>query len=303
MIFSFFSGRLEDGLLFEFSTTTSNVLQFSPYGTVSALKPKCFLLFDQKIDRSKILKDLRVVSRDEHEIPNDELELVDEDTAKSEFKSYIDANEGTHERYVAFTFKHDLLKATQYTVRLPAGCPSAEGPLQTTSEWSASFQTYEPLKIVDWFPNTKDTCQATAGPGHSWSITFNNLLDHSTINKSLFKIEPEISGLGKFRQNVLMYEEQPKQKIILGIEHAAYDDRQITIHNNSKPNTVYTLIIQSGILKDIYGQTLEHNLSKQPIQFHVHDSAPLIGDISGATGRCIKIVILDCKFFSYDKRH
>src|SRR5262249_38057781 len=138
----------------------------------------------------------------------DELELLDEATAKSEFKSYIDANEGTHERYVAFTFKHDLLKATQYTVRLPAGCSSAEGPLRTTSEWSASFQTYEPLRIVNWFPKTNDTYQPTVNPGHSWSITFNNSLDHSTINKSLFKIEPKLSGLGKFRQNLLSYEKQ-----------------------------------------------------------------------------------------------
>jgi len=204
-MFSLFLGKLNDELLFEFSTTTPNVLQFSPYGTVSTLKPKCFLLFDQKIDRSKILKHLHVISSVEHEIPNDELELVDDATAKTEFKSYIDANEGNHEKYVAFTFKHDLLKATEYKVRLPVGCPSAEGPLVSTSEWSASFQTYESLKIVDWYPNRKHTYQPTADPGHSWSITFNNSLDHSTINKSLFKLEPEVSGLGKFKQNLLIY--------------------------------------------------------------------------------------------------
>jgi hypothetical protein len=75
-----------------------------------------------------------------------------------------------------------------------------------------------------------------------------------------------------------------KKILFLGIEHVEYNDRQITIHNNSKPNTVYTLTIQSGTLKDIHGQTLEHDHSKQPIQFHVHDSPPLVGDISGATG-------------------
>ncbi|CAF1121901.1 unnamed protein product [Rotaria sordida] len=267
-------GKLADELLYEFSTTTPNVLQFSPYGTVSTLKPKCFLLFDQKIDSSKILKHLRVMSSDEHEIPNDKLELVDEATAKNEFKSYIDASEGNHEKYVAFTFKYDLLKATQYTIRLPVGCPSAEGSLVTTSEWSASFQTYEPLRIIDWFPNTNNTYRPSTGPGYSWSLTFNNSLDHSTINKSLFKVEPEVNGFGK---------------VILGVEHTEYNDRQITIHNNSKPNTVYTLVIQSGTLKDIHGQTLEHDHSEQPIQFHVHDSPPLRGDISGATG----LIVMD----------
>ncbi|CAF4114154.1 unnamed protein product, partial [Adineta steineri] len=273
-------GKLEDELLFEFSTTTPNVLQFLPCGTVSTLKSICFLLFDQKIDRNRILEHLRVMSSDDHEIPSNELELVDEVTAKKEFKSYIDGIEGNDEKYVAFTFNNDLLKATQYTIQLPAGCSSAEGPLVTTSEWSASFQTYEPLKITDWNPNKKNEHQPSCGPGHSWLVRFNNSLDHSTINKSLFKTEPEVSELG--------------------IEHVKHNDRQITIHNNSKPNTIYTLVIQSELLKDVHDQTLEHDDSEQPIQFHVHGPPPLVGDISGATGMIIMDPgVLDEPFYPF----
>ncbi|CAF2070665.1 unnamed protein product [Rotaria magnacalcarata] len=257
-------GKLDEEFFFEFSTATPNILQFSPYGTVSTLKPKCFLLFDQKIGMNDILKHLRVVHSDGHTIQNEELELVNETTAKNEFESFLNANEGNHEKYVAFTFKHDLLTATQYTIQVPIGCPSAEGPLKTTSEWSASFQTYEPLKIIDWCPNIKNTWQSSLAPGHSWSLTFNNSLDHSTINKSLFNFEPDVNGLG--------------------IEHTQDNDRQITFYNNSKANTIYTLLIKSASLKDIHGQTLEHDHSDKPIQFHVHDSPPLIGNISGATG-------------------
>ncbi|CAF4209806.1 unnamed protein product [Rotaria socialis] len=257
-------GKLDDDFFFEFSTATPNILQFSPYGTVSTLKPKCFLLFDQKIGMNDILKHLCVLHSDGHTIQNEELELVNEKTAKNEFESFLNANEGNHEKYVAFTFKHDLLKATEYTIQVPIGCPSAEGPLKTTSEWSASFQTYEPLKIIDWFPNINNTWQSSLAPGHSWSLTFNNSLDHSTINKSLFNFEPEVNGLG--------------------IEHTQDNDRQITFYNNSKANTIYTLLIQSTSLKDIHGQTLEHDRSDKPIQFHVHDSPPSIGNISGATG-------------------
>ncbi|CAF2761726.1 unnamed protein product [Rotaria sp. Silwood2] len=257
-------GNLVDAFFFEFSTTAPKVLQFLPYGTVSTLKPKCFLLFNQKIDMNDILKYLRVGHSDGQTMQNEELELLNETIAKSEFESFMNANEGNHEKYVAFTFKHDLLKATQYTIQVPIGCPSAEGPLKTTLEWSASFQTYESLKIIDWFPNKKNEWQQSVAPGHSWSLTFNNSLDHSTINKSLFKFKPEINGLG--------------------IEHTQDNDRQITFYNNSKPNTVYTLLIQSASLKDVHGQTLEHDHSDKPIQFHVHDSPPLIGSISGATG-------------------
>jgi len=259
-----FSGKLEDGLLFEFSTTTPKVVEFVPYGTVSTLKPKVFLLFDQKVDKNQILKHLRIFGNNQQEISNNDLQLLNETEAKNEFKSNIEVNEGNNDRYVAFTFKNDLSKATEYTLRLPAGCPSAEGPLKTTEEWSASFQTYEPLRIVSWQPDAKNEYQKSINPGESWSITFNNSLDRSTVTKSLFNIQPEITNLG--------------------IEIAEYNNQYITIHNNSKANTVYTLTIKPELLKDIHGQTLEHDHSKQPIQFHVHDSPPSSGHISGATG-------------------
>ena len=192
-----FLGKLDDEVLFEFSTATLKVLQFSPYGTVSTLKPKCFLLFNQKIYKNRILKHLRVLTGNEHELQNEELEILDEARANTEFKSFINADEGNHVKYVAFTFKNDLLKATKYTIQVPIDCPSAEGPLKTTSAWSASFHTYEPLKIIDWFPNANKRGQTSTAPGQSWSLTFNNSLDHSTIKKSLFKIEPEVTGLGR----------------------------------------------------------------------------------------------------------
>ena len=191
---------MDDDFIFEFSTTPVKLLQVLPNGTISTLKPKCLLLFDQKINRNEILKHLTVGSNEVHRIGNDRLELLDETAAKSEFESSLNANEGNHEKYVAFTFKDDLARATTYTIAVSQGCPSAEGPLTSTVEQSGSFQTYEPLKILDWFPSTKHAWQPSAAPGQSWSVTFNNPLDRSTINKSIFKLEPEVSGLGKFGQ-------------------------------------------------------------------------------------------------------
>ncbi|CAF4541602.1 unnamed protein product, partial [Rotaria sp. Silwood2] len=199
---------------------------------------------------------------------------------ESEFELLVNATEENHEKYVAFTFKHDLLKAAQYTVQVSAGCPSAEGPLKAISEWSASFHTYEPLKTIDWFPNIKNTWQPSVAPGNSWTVTFNNSLDHSTINKSLFKFEPEVNGLD--------------------IEHTQHNDRQITFYNNSKPNTVYTPLMQSASLKDIHGQALEHDHSDKLIQFHVHDSPSLVGHVSGATGMItVDPDVLDGPFYPF----
>ncbi|CAF1259579.1 unnamed protein product [Rotaria sp. Silwood1] len=262
---STFGGKLDDEFVFEFSTKTLQVLEFLPTGRVTTLKPKCFLLFNQKIDINDIFKHICVVRDDGHQIQTEKLELFDEEAVKSEFKSFINRNEENRQQYIAFTFKEDLFKATKYTIQVPKDCPSAEGPLKTTLEWSDDFTTYKRLQITDWFPNINDSYQQTAIPGQSWTITFNNSLDHSTIKKSIFKIEPEVSDLG--------------------IEHRKYNSREILIHNNSQPNTVYTLFIQSGILKDIFGQTLEQDPSSQSIQFHVDDfNSPLSGVLQGESG-------------------
>ena len=185
-----------DELLFQFVTTPPSVIQFSPHGTVATLKPKCCLVFDQKIDRNQILQHLHIVSNDRRRVSTNDLELLDEAVEKKEFEEVFRADEGIDERCVAFTFKNDLSKATQYSVKVPAGCPSAEGPLKSSKEWSTDFKTYEPLKITHWQPNKNDKYELSIDPGESWSVTFNNSLNHSSINKSIFKIEPEVSGLG-----------------------------------------------------------------------------------------------------------
>ncbi|CAF0889863.1 unnamed protein product [Adineta ricciae] len=273
-------GKLADELAFEFVTKPPSVVHFSPSGTVSTLKPKCCLLFDQKIDQNQILQHLCIVSNDRRRITINDLELLDEAVVKKEFEGFFRANEGIGGRCVAFTFKTDLSKATQYSVKVPAGCPSAEGPLKSATEWSADFKTYEPLKITHWQPNKNGRHQLSINPGESWSVTFNNSLNHSTINKSIFKIEPEVSGLG--------------------IEHVEHNDQHIIIHNNSKPNTVYTLTIQSEMLKDIHGQTLEHDFAAQPIEFHVHHSPPPRGHLSGVTGMIIMDPgVLDDPFYPF----
>ncbi|CAF3915943.1 unnamed protein product [Rotaria sp. Silwood1] len=244
------------------------VLQYLPDEIVSTLKPRCFLLFDQKVHMNEIFKHICVVHGDGITMENKELELLDEDTAENEFKWYLNQKEGNRQEYIAFTFKNDLLKATEYTILLTQDCPSAEGPLKTTTEWSAEFCTYEPLKIIDWFPNINDEDQQTVGPGQSWSIRFNNSLDHSAIKKSIFKVEPIL-----------------KEKVLLGIEHTNDYSKKITILNNSQPNTVYTLSIQPGILKDVYGQTFEQDPTEEPIQFHVEESnSPLYGILRGESG-------------------
>ena len=244
-------GKLTDDFIYEFSTGIPQVIEFTPTGTISTLKPKCFILFNQKINHDQILKHIQIADNEEN------IELITDTDFKGKDK----------DKYVAFTFKNDLSKNTEYTIRLPAGCPSAEGPLTTTDEWSTHFKTYEPLQIIDWNPNTNNQRSKSIDPGRRWSIKFNNPLDRSTIIKSLFHIQPEITDLT--------------------IELSKHNANEIFIYNKSNENTVYTITIESESIKDVYGQILDHNFVERPIQFHVHNSPPLRGDLSGANGMII----------------
>lgn len=157
------------------------------------------MVFDQKININEIFNRIRVIYNDNDIIHPQDLELIDDTTAKKEFELLFNENETNHEQYIAFTFKNDLLKATQYIVEIAEGCPSAEGPLKSQRSWTARFHTYKSLRLTSWSPNRDHDYQPTAVPGQTWSLTFNNSLDHSTITKSIFKFEPEVNGLGKHR--------------------------------------------------------------------------------------------------------
>ena len=91
-------GKLIDGLIYEFSTTTPKIVSFSPNGTISTLKPKCFLLFDQKIDKNQILKHIRIVGSNQRQISNNDLQLLDENEVEQDFEYEIKANEDNNER-------------------------------------------------------------------------------------------------------------------------------------------------------------------------------------------------------------
>lgn len=189
-------GKLNEDFLFQFTTPRVQVVDFSPSGLVQTLKPKCLLVLDQKVDESKILNHLVIRSSENQLVKSEDLLLLDEASAKDSFDRLKYDTECDYKKCVAFTFKNDLLRATAYTVELPKGCPSAEGPLISQHDWSTTFQTFEPLKIIDWDPNKKNEWQ-TVVPGQRWSITFNNQLEKSTVTKSLFKFEPEVPDLGK----------------------------------------------------------------------------------------------------------
>ncbi|UJR34352.1 hypothetical protein I4U23_021756 [Adineta vaga] len=195
-------GKLENQFVFEYSTKQPNVVQFLLRGTISTLKPES--------------------SSDGYQISSNELELLNENLIKN-FKEHLYKEKETHEKCVIFTFKYDLLKSTQYTIQLLVGCPSAEGPLRTASQWSANFRTCAPLKITAWYANKEHRYRGPVKPGESWLLIFNNLLNRLTINKSLFKFKPELSRFG--------------------IQHDEDNHRRIIIYDYSKANTIYSLMI------------------------------------------------------------
>lgn len=198
---SFLLEKLPDEFIYEFTTNTLTVRYFEilrqhfQFEALTNLRPNFFLSFDQKIDRSQILRKLTITDEHGRKLKNENFLLVDVETMRNSINNFKYRYERDDEACITFTLSEDLLKSTEYTIELPEGCSSAEGPLTSTTSWSDSFYTYRKLAIemLEYDFDQSETKKA----GKPWFIRFNNPLDPASINNSILQIEPEIDQLSK----------------------------------------------------------------------------------------------------------
>lgn len=131
-------------------------------------------------------------------------------------------------RGVALQPVSPLPLATSYTVTIPAGTPSAEGPRLTTADQSFGFRTYAPLAL------TSTTCWygTPCPPESGWSVSFNNPLDEAAFDPATVTVEPAVPGLSVVAQGA-----------------------SLSVSGNFVGRTVYHLHIPAT-LRDHFGQTL-----------------------------------------------
>lgn len=157
-------------------------MSFPGSGEPQALQPTIFLRFNQAIDRQQVLSKLKFTGGENP--PALRLASAAEILEEERLPAYT---QGVDEkRWLALRPSQPLKPGQGYTVEVPVGTPSAEGPLLTTQSQAFSFATYDPLKIV-W--NTD-----RSRPGQGWSVNFNNPLDAEKFDPSWVTVTPQLPG-------------------------------------------------------------------------------------------------------------
>jgi uncharacterized protein YfaS (alpha-2-macroglobulin family) len=218
-------GVLKEAVEWTFSTPPVKVVSTYPNNQAQPRDPLFFISFDQRIDQTTLLK-LIQVSADGSPVA---FEAVGEAAIKDNPKTSWLLKNVLEGRWVAFKAKELLPANTGISVEIPAGTPSAEGPLLTKEAQRYSFRTYAPLSIESYgcsWGNEK------CPPLTPFNVQFNNPLDTSTFSENLLRISPELPGA---------------KLDVYG--------SSLSIQGPTKGRTNYTVYI-SADLQDVYGQKL-----------------------------------------------
>ena len=155
--------------------------------------------------------------------------MVDEGEIDSESQLQEHLKDAVQGRWLAFQPDEPLESATNYSLIVGPGTPSAEGPLVAEESQNYSFKTYEPLAISDYYCYwNNETCP----PLSPLTFEFNNELDQDLFKEEWIRFEPEIPGLTYSNFNNVVY-----------------------LQGQTKGRMIYTATI-SADLQDIYGQKL-----------------------------------------------
>jgi uncharacterized protein YfaS (alpha-2-macroglobulin family) len=238
---------LEQGFTARFSTPTLRIQGQHPTGDSVTTSPVIALSFDQRVDPEAILAALQVKANGAAQA----LRLAgpaDLDGNPNAAQLVRGALAGTA---VAVVPTAPLPFSANVQVNLPAGAPSAEGPLRTKADQGWSFTTHGPLRLTDhrcgWDPKR-------CGPTSGWTLDFSNALV-AADPEALVTIDPPMPGANIW---------------------ASY--RQISIQGYAQPRTLYTVTVSPSVT-DEFGQQLGEARS---VTFQVGDPDPLPPMISSS---------------------
>jgi len=222
---------IDQAVTWSFATPPLTLEAFWPDATTGrareqapqSLTPVLFLGFDQRISPEALVKMLKLRGGPEVGVriaTAAELAKVPEVAAR-----VAQAEPG---RSLAVTPTAPLARATTYTLVIPVGAPSAEGPLLTTKEQSLAFRTYGPMTV------SAPDCygQKPCPPTSLWGIAFSNPLDAAAFDPASISVTPEVPGL---------------QRVA--------DGADVVIAGLFTGRTTYTVKVAAGI-RDVFGQTL-----------------------------------------------
>ncbi|MCK6506298.1 hypothetical protein L6R53_23480 [Myxococcota bacterium] len=213
----------EDHVL-RFQTPPPRVVAQSPVGGPVDRQPVLLVGFDQAVDAEVVRAALRVSTAGKvHPV---RMATEAERAAVKDQLAQIDQRGAG--RWLAVVPAAPLPLDSTVTVSVPAGTPSAEGPLTTKADQAWSFRTYGALSLEESQCGWRDRC----APSDTIQLRFNNPLDVEAFDPAWVKVSPEIPGLQLYASGAWLNLEGLKQA-----------------------ETAYTITVD-GALRDSFGQTL-----------------------------------------------
>lgn len=240
---------LAEAASWSFNTPPVTLRSSWPSGGPHGLDPVIVLVFDQAIDPAALLPHLTLTAGEaQHALrPATAEELAADPRAASLHAS------ARPDRVLALR-SETLPKATTFTLTVAAGAPSAEGPRVTTAPQTASFRTFDPLKIVEARCSWGRECP----PEAPWYVRFNNPLTEASFDPKLVTVDP-------------------------AFEHRVDGNGSWMNVSGVKPGrTTYTLTLSKN-LTDTFGQTLGEDSA------HTIQVGPAQASLRGPSG----VVVLD----------
>ncbi|MEK7831639.1 MAG: Ig-like domain-containing protein, partial [Acidobacteriota bacterium] len=232
-----------------FATPPAKIKSSYPNNGPHGRNPVLFIEFDQRIDPAKMLKAIRLSAgamtwKLRLALPE---EIESDETARR----WVKAAEPN--RWLAFkaepllngSAEQPLTAGTLFTVTVPAGAPSTEGPRVTAEAQKFTFRTYDALQLAEARCGWGDGCR----PFTPFQFVFNNTLDAKAFQQTMVKVAPVIEGM-----KVAVY------------------GNSIQISGATKGRTTYTVTIDAA-LRDVFGQTLGRSVARS---FNVGDAYPML---------------------------
>ncbi|MCP4416622.1 MAG: hypothetical protein GY805_08365, partial [Chloroflexi bacterium] len=234
-------GVLAEAVTWTFSTPPPVVESFYPQNGSQPLEPIMFVSFDQLIDPAAVLSTIQVQAGSQTVSLRQATEAeIEADATVS--RMVQNSAEG---RWLAFRAERPFATDTPISISIGPGTPSAEGPRTTESAQTFSFSTYPPLEISEHRCGWSDDCP----PLTPFFIYFNNPIDFTAVDETMFQIDPELPGAVVDIQGNL-----------------------ITISGNTNGQTTYRVLV-NGRIQDIFGQTLGND---QILSFSVGKANPFM---------------------------
>ncbi len=183
-------GTLAEAHRFEFTTPPPRIERSEPAHGPQPLDPLVMMLFDQRMDAAAVHARLRMIAGSET-VATRAIDPRAQNADGAAVRAFA-GGDALLDRVVALRAARPLPTATTVVVTVPAGTPSAEGPVPTPADQSLAFTTYGPLRV------TEHRCGWQEGdcpPEAPWLVRFSNPLATDALESARVSVTPAVEDL------------------------------------------------------------------------------------------------------------